>query len=191
MELLDITAVILAGGRGQRMGAQNKGLLPFRQQPLIQHVITRLRGQIPRILISANQDLDAYRQFGLPVVSDLIADYPGPLGGMHAVLRQLETEWLITAPCDTPFLPLDYLQRMQAAMDGHRAYVAHDGERLQTGFCLLHRSVLPALEAALQAGQFAVHRLLAAVAAKPVDFSDQQTAFINFNTPSELDNYDG
>jgi molybdopterin-guanine dinucleotide biosynthesis protein A len=186
MHQFEITAVILAGGRGQRMGTQNKGLLPFVQQPLVAHVIERLAKQITRIVISANDDLDAYRQFGLPLIPDRIAGYPGPLGGIHSVLHSEQCEWLITSPCDTPYLPLDYVQRMCNAVDNHNAYVAHDGVRLQAGFCLLHRSVLPLLEQALQARQFAVYRLLNSLSAQHVDFSDEAAAFININTPDEL-----
>ena len=186
MELPDIAAVILAGGRGQRMGMQNKGLLLLQQRPLIAHVIERLSRQITRIVISANNDLDVYRQFGLPVIPDQIPDYPGPLGGIYSVMRNQGSEWLITVPCDTPYLPLDYVQRMTSAIDGHRAYVAHDGERVQAGFCLFQRNLHTAIEQALQAQHFAVYRFLESVAAQRVDFSDARAAFININTPEDL-----
>lgn len=187
MHDLDISAVILAGGRGHRMGMQNKGLLEYAQRPLVAHVIERLSGQIARIVISANDDLDAYRQFGLPVIPDRIANYPGPLGGIYSVMQSEPSEWLITVPCDTPCLPLDYVQRMRATADTHSAYVAHDGVRLQAGFCLLRRSLLPRLEQSLQTKQFAVYRFLDAVAAQAVDFSDEAQAFVNINTPDDLD----
>lgn len=186
MQDIDITAVVLAGGRGQRMGLRNKGLLPLVNQPLIAHVISRLSGQIPQIVISANDDLDAYRGFGLPVIPDEIPDYPGPLGGMYSALQAVQSEWLITTPCDTPYLPLDYVQRMCTAINGHRAYVAHDGERLQTGFCLLHRSILPQLASSLAAQQFAVYRFLSEIQAQAVHFADKANAFTNINTPDAL-----
>jgi len=186
MQNLKISAVILAGGRGQRMGTQNKGLLPLAQKPLIAHVISRLAMQISRIVISANDDLDAYRQFGLPVIPDQQQNYPGPLGGIFSAMQAESSDWLITVPCDTPYLPLDYVQRMCAAMDGHNAYVAHDGVRQQSGFCLLPRDLLPQLEQRLAANQFAVYRFLDAVAAKPVNFADEAAAFVNINTPADL-----
>lgn len=186
MHEFEITAVILAGGRGQRMGMQNKGLLTLAQQPLVAHVIARLSDQISRIVISANDDLDAYRQFGLPLIPDTLDHYPGPLGGMYSVMQREPSEWLITVPCDTPYLPLDYVQRMRAAMDNHKAYVAHDGVRLQSGFCLLSRSLLPQLEQCLQAKHFAVYRFLDEVAAHQVDFSDAAATFVNINTPADL-----
>ncbi|MBI1422878.1 MAG: molybdenum cofactor guanylyltransferase [Gammaproteobacteria bacterium] len=186
MQDIDITAVVLAGGRGQRMGMRNKGLLPLAKQPLIAHVIARLTGQLSRIVISANDDLDAYRGFGLPVIADEIPGYPGPLGGMYSALHAVHSEWLITAPCDTPYLPLDYVERMCAAINDHRAYVARDDQRLQTGFCLLHRSILPQLAASLATGQFAVYRFLSALPAQQVQFADKANAFTNINTPDAL-----
>lgn len=186
MPIPEISAVILAGGRGQRMGMQNKGLLLFAQRPLVAHVIDRLSRQITRIVISANDDLDAYREFGLPVIADRITDYPGPLGGIYSVMQTEQSDWLLTVPCDTPRLPLDYVQRMCAARDGHSAYVAHDGIRQQTAFCLLSHSLLPRLEQALQANRFAVYRFLNSVAAQQVDFSDEADAFVNINTPDDL-----
>lgn len=168
------------------MGMQNKGLLVFKQQPLIAHVIARLTQQVSRIVISANNDLDAYRQFGLPVIPDQMADYPGPLGGIYSVMHSETNEWFITAPCDAPCLPPDYIQRMLAARNGHLACVAHDGLRLQSGFCLLHRSLLAPLEQTLQAGHYAVYRFLAEVAVHTVDFSDESRAFVNINDPTDL-----
>jgi len=186
MPISDITAVILAGGRGERMASQNKGLVLLAGQPLVTHVIHRLSPQISRIVISANDDLDAYRQFGLPVIADRVGHYPGPLGGIYSVMQSETSDWLITVPCDTPMLPLDYVSRMCAAVADHLAYVAQDSGRQQSGFCLLHRSLLPLIEQQLQCQQFAVHRFLAAANAQAVDFADETAAFVNMNTPEDL-----
>ena len=105
MDKSDISAVILAGGRGARMGGADKGLLPLGGKPMIAHVIERLAPQVGTLLICANRNLEAYRQFGLPVISDHFADYCGPLAGLHSALSTISTDWLISAPCDTPFLP--------------------------------------------------------------------------------------
>jgi len=185
----EITGVILAGGRGRRMGAQNKGLLTLGRQPLIAHVIARLSPQLAHVVISANDDLEAYRQFGLPVISDILPGYTGPLGGLFSVLQHTQSEWLLSVPCDTPALPADYVRRMRAAVAGHSAAVAHDGQRVQSGFVLVHRTLLPQLEAVLQREHFAVYRFLAEVGAREVDFSDQPTAFANINTPEQLRAY--
>lgn len=182
----EITAIILAGGRGRRMGLQNKGLLPFRAQPLVAHVLASLRQQLSRICISANDDIEAYRQFGIPVIPDVFPDYSGPLAGICSVMRSETSDWFITAPCDVPCLPGDYVARMTAAMLDHTACVVHDGQRQQSGCCLLHRSLLPELERQLQSGEYAVHRFLTVIQAQSVDFSDESEAFININLPADL-----
>ena len=187
MHISDITGVVLAGGRGTRMGGADKGLLSLAGKPLIAHVIARLAPQVATLIISANRNLDAYRQFGLPVLGDRIADYCGPLAGLHSAMSVIDTDWLISAPCDTPFVPLDYVSRMCAAIDQQAAAVAHDGERLQAGFCLLHRDLLPQLVTALDAREFAVHKFLHKVQAVHVDFNDAAQAFRNINTPEELE----
>lgn len=187
MHISDITGVVLAGGRGTRMGGADKGLLSLAGKPLIAHVIARLAPQVATLIISANRNLDAYRQFGLPVLGDRIADYCGPLAGLHSAISVIDTEWLISAPCDTPFVPLDYVSRMRAAIEQQAAAVAHDGERLQAGFCLLHRDLLPQLVTALDAREFAVHKFLRTVQAVHIDFSDEAQVFRNINTPEELE----
>ncbi len=181
----DISAVILAGGRSTRMGGKNKGLLPFRGRPMIQHVIDRIRPQVDTILISANQDLDAYKGFGYSVVTDQTADYSGPLAGMLAALSVMQTEWLVSVPCDVPFIGADFVARL-ANDDKALLRVAHDGERQQSACCLMHRDIRDALEQYLQSGQHALYRFHAEQQALAVDFSNQADMFININTPSEL-----
>jgi len=186
----DITGVILAGGRGSRMGARNKGLLTLGGKPLIAHVIARLSPQLTDIVISANDDIDDYRRFGLPIVADTLPEYPGPLAGLYSVLQQVQSTWLLSVPCDTPALPTDYVARMRRAVVDYPAAVVHDGQRVQPGFCLLHRSLLPKLEAALRQGHYAVYRFLAEIGAREVDFSEQPASFTNLNTLEQLQAYD-
>ena len=187
MDKSDISAVILAGGRSARMGGQDKGLLQLAGKPMIAHVIERLAPQVGTLLISANRNLEAYRQFGLPVISDRFADYCGPLAGLHSAMSTISTAWLISAPCDTPFVPHDYVARMRDAVDHYLACVAHDGAYMQPGFCLLHRELLPQLVSALESQEFAVHKFMHKVQAVPVDFSDEAQAFRNINTADELE----
>jgi len=182
----NITAVILAGGRGQRMRGQNKGLLPLRGQSLVSHVLTRLRPQIGEIIISANDGLDEYEQLGCDVVTDKITGYAGPLTGMYSAMTEINTEWLITTPCDIPMLPADYVNRMVSSIDTGKAYVAHNGDRQQSGCCLLHRSLQPELLNELNAGNYAVYEFLQKHDAIEVDFSDVKDNFANINTPEQL-----
>lgn len=190
LPITDITAVILAGGQGRRMGGINKGLLPFHGRAMIQHVIDRLAPQVAGIVVSANQDLARYREFGYLVLSDRIGDHPGPLAGVSTALDEIETPWLACVPCDLPLLATDLIERLAKTDKQHRIRVAHDGHRQQSACFLLHRDLKSALEAYLQSGQHAVHRFLTQQHAVSVDFSDQPDAFTNINTPEELHAFD-
>lgn len=187
MSASNITAVILAGGRSQRMNGENKGLVMFEGQPLIMHVLRRLTPQIHNIVISANERLDEYVQFECPVIPDKIHGFAGPLAGMYTVMTEMATEWLITVPCDTPNIPPDYIARMQRAGYDNKVCVAHDGIQQQPGFCLLHKSLQEDLLSAISNQQLAVYKFLASHDATEVDFSDVSECFININTPEQLE----
>src|SRR5512133_155091 len=120
----DITALILAGGRGSRMGGVDKGLQNFMGLPLALHTLTRLQmsGGVGEIMINANRNLAAYESFGVPVWPDVLADYAGPLAGFLTGLERCETRWLMTVPCDTPLFPPDLVERLL------RAALAQDAE---------------------------------------------------------------
>lgn len=185
----DITGAILAGGRGQRMGGADKGLLTLKGKPLVAYVIERLRPQVRSLLINANRNRTGYEAFGYPVVCDHHEEYPGPLAGMAAALRHAPTDWVQCVPCDTPALPLNLVQRLNdalAANPGVRIALPHDGERMQPLFALLHRSLLPDLDADIAAGRLAVGRWMRDHPHVEVDFSDCPEAFANLNTPEEL-----
>ncbi len=121
--LTDLTGVLLAGGRAERMGGRDKGLLSLAGKPLIAHGIRRLQPQVAELLISANRNLDDYRRFGCRVISDGDDDFRGPLAGILAALRAAQTSYVLTAPCDSPLLPLDYAQTMLAALEREQATV--------------------------------------------------------------------
>ncbi|ACL73210.1 molybdenum cofactor guanylyltransferase MobA [Thioalkalivibrio sulfidiphilus] len=190
----DITGAILAGGRGMRMGGEDKGLLLLNGRPLVEHVIERLRPQVSSLLVNANRNRTDYEAFGYPVVSDHHDEYPGPLAGMAAVLRHADTDWVQCVPCDTPALPTCLVQRLTDALsNAPEALIAlpHDGERMQPLFALLHRSLLPELDADIAAGRLAVGRWMRDHAHVEVDFSDYPEAFANLNTPEELAAHQG
>ncbi len=186
----NITAVILAGGRSLRMHGSNKGLVILAGQPMIQHVLQRLQPQIQNIVISANDELDQYAQFNCPIIADEIPGFAGPLAGIYSVMSRMATDWLLTVPCDTPNIPADYVARMQRAGYENHLCVAHDGIRQQSGFCLIHKSLLTELQAAIRNKQLAVHRFLAAHAVTEVDFSDASEYFVNINTLEQLEQYE-
>ena len=181
-----VTAVILAGGRGSRMHGQDKGLVQFAGKPLVKQVIDRLAPQIPRLLINANRHKHDYAQWGYTVFADLHADFAGPLAGIAAAFAQTNSDWIITAPCDAPYLPAEYVARMCATVDATRIYVATSSTYLQPTFSLWPRECLPALTAFLAQGNRAIHVFLNEQKAVEVDFSDCDEAFTNINTMNEL-----
>ncbi|MGV3570859.1 MAG: molybdenum cofactor guanylyltransferase MobA [Ramlibacter sp.] len=120
----DITGVILAGGRGSRMGGADKGLQNFRGVPLALFTMLRLAPQVGEVMVNANRNLAAYESFGVPVWPDAASDFPGPLAGFLAGLEQCETEYLVTVPCDTPLFPQDLVARLAEALEREDADIA-------------------------------------------------------------------
>jgi len=191
----DITGLILAGGRAQRMGGLAKGLLPLHGKTLIAHAIDRLAPQVAEVMISANGP--EYDDLGLTVVRDRIADETsgraGPLAGVHAGLLACESQWLVTVPCDAPFLPLDLVARLhdaQSASHQRRLFVAESPRGLEPGFMLCHVSLAEDLGHWLQAGGRKAQAWLAEHGALAVEFPDAN-AFANINTPEELAAWSG
>lgn len=183
-----ISAVILAGGQGRRMGGVDKGLVPLQGKPMVEWVLERLRPQVADIAINANQNLDQYRAFGVPVFSDAIGGFAGPLAGLHAGLAQAGCPLVVTAPCDSPFLPTDLVSRLADALDANAAdlAVAHTFEQAHPVFCLCRRDLLPHLEAFLNAGGRKIDRWYETLKVVAVRFDDQEEAFRNINTREEL-----
>ena len=183
-----VTGVILAGGRATRMGGEDKGLVLLRDRPMIQWVLDRLSPQVSKILISANRNKAQYAVFGHPIVADTAADFQGPLAGIAAALAQADTPWLVSVPCDSPLIPLDLVGRLhdQVVRGGARAGAAHDGQRLQPVFTLVHRDLLADLVSYLQGGERKIDRWLERHAFRSVDFSDREEMFLNVNTPEDL-----
>lgn len=187
-----ISAVILAGGQGRRMGGVDKGLVPLRGRPMVEWVLERLRPQVAEVLINANQNLDRYRAIGVPVFSDDIGGFAGPLAGLHAGLGHASHPLVVTAPCDSPFLPEDLVARLADALEAQGAdlAVAHTFEQAHPVFCLCRREVLPHLEAFLSAGGRKIDRWYETLRVVAVQFDDEEDAFRNINTREELGELD-
>lgn len=194
LDTLSITGLILAGGRGTRMGTVDKGLQTFRGKPMVAHVIERLSPQVQGLMINANQNLETYRAFGYPVWPDNVQGFAGPLAGLQAGLAHCATPYLVTAPCDSPFLPADLVQRLGGAIAEQDADVAlavtGSGASRQPHpvFCLLKCSLLPSLEAYLGQGGRKVDAWFASLRKAEVLFEDE-AAFSNINTLEELQRY--
>lgn len=195
MLIEQITGVILAGGRGSRMGEVDKGLQALRGKPMALHVLERLRPQVGRVMINANRNLVRYREFGAQVFQDEMQGFPGPLAGLHAAMTHCPTAFLVTVPCDSPFLPLDLVPRLCDGMERQQAdaafAVSGDPEepQRQPVFCLARASLAPQLGAYLQSGGRRVNQWFATLNIAQVHFADED-AFRNINTLDELRQFD-
>jgi molybdenum cofactor guanylyltransferase len=196
----DITGMILAGGRGSRMGHVDKGLQPFRGSTMATHVLQRLEPQVGALAINANQNGDAYAAFGVPVWSDDLEGFEGPLAGLETGLRRCTTSLLATAPCDSPFLPADLVARLLAALLDEQSDLAlaeteeacSDGAlrvQPQPVFALVKTSALPELSAYLASGGRRMDGWYKDIRVARVRFDDA-SAFRNINTLQELQDYD-
>ncbi|WP_372661990.1 molybdenum cofactor guanylyltransferase MobA [Hydrogenophaga sp.] len=196
----EITAIVLAGGRGSRMGGADKGLQNFNGTPLALHTVLRLQmqdgGFVGELMVNANRNLAAYEAFGAPVWPDTLSDYAGPLAGFMTGLERCETPYLLTVPCDTPLFPLDLAQRLAQAFDDESTEIAmaaapeEDGQlRAQPVFCLMRVELLESLVAFTQAGQRKIDKWTALHKTVLVPFDqpgDAPRAFFNANTLAEL-----
>jgi molybdopterin-guanine dinucleotide biosynthesis protein A len=198
MDINQITGLILAGGRGSRMGGVDKGLQQFSGAPMVFHVIMRLSPQVGHLMINANQNLGPYEGFGLPVWPDQLAGFEGPLAGVQTGLIHCETEYLVTAPCDSPFLPDDLVARLADALAANDADLAvavtgdGDGETRQPHpvFCLMKAALLPHLTLFLQDGGRKIDAWTKSLRSVEVHFPDE-AGFRNINTLEELRRYEG
>jgi molybdopterin-guanine dinucleotide biosynthesis protein A len=192
----DITGLILAGGRGSRMGGVDKGLQNHRGIPLAMHALMRLSPQVGALMINANRNLGAYEAMGAPVWPDALPDFAGPLAGFLAGLEHCETPWLVTVPCDTPDFPLDLVARLADAADAAGAPIAlaaapEDGvQRPQPVFCLMRAELMESLVAFTADGGRKIDRWTALHGAVQVPFDDAR-AFFNANTLAELHQLQG
>ena len=183
----EITALILAGGKSRRMGGKDKGLLPFGNGLLVEHVLARTLPQVGAVVISANRNREIYARLGYPVIADPLNGFQGPLAGFLAGLENMQTDYLLTLPCDGPYIVDDLAPRLARGLIGANAdiAVAHDGGRLQPVYALLHRRVIAGLRLALEEGERTTYRWYPRNHFVTVDFSDVPQQFSNINTPED------
>lgn len=204
--LKSITGLILAGGRGSRMGGVDKALQIFQHQTLLEHVITRLKPQVSSIMINANQQHAVYAQYGYRVFADHLPNFAGPLAGMATAWDFCETDYLLTAPCDSPFLPQDLAQvlatgfnkRLGATTEPNTlatiaATAPTDTNEAQLSlhpvFCLMHKSAAPALKQFVNEGGSKMRIFFETIKAEAIVFDDAE-AFVNLNTLQDLRAYE-
>ena len=183
-----ITGVILAGGQGQRMGGQDKGLIEYQQRPLIEHVLTALEPQVDSLVINANRNIERYRSYGYPVIEDGLTGFCGPLAGMLSAMQACDSDYILTTPCDSPTISHQLRQRMMEVLLVNQAdiAVAHDGVRMQPVFCLIACRLADSLEKYLKQGDRKVDLWFSQHQLAVVDFSDQLDSFVNFNHPEDV-----
>ncbi len=187
----DITGLILAGGRGSRMGGVDKGLQSYHGMPLALHALLRLQPQVGHAMINANRNLAAYESMGVPVWPDALPDFAGPLAGWMAGMEHSTTPYLVTVPCDTPQFPLDLVERLARTLAEADAEIAmaatreQDEIRRQPVFCLMKTDLLESLTAFLHAGNSKIVQWTRQHRCVEVVFDDAR-AFFNANTPTEL-----
>ena len=196
IEREQITGLILAGGRGSRMGGVDKGLQNHLGVPLALHALLRLSPQVGELMINANRNLGAYESMGVPVWPDAIPDYAGPLAGFLAGLERCETPYLVTVPCDSPLFPEDLVARLAQALEAQNADIAmaatHEEGKLQVQpvFCLMKAEVMESLVRFTQEGQRKIDKWTALHRVVEVPFDDPR-AFANANTLAELQQLQG
>jgi molybdopterin-guanine dinucleotide biosynthesis protein A len=182
-----ITTVILAGGLGTRIGGA-KGLQPLHGRALIDWVLDSVSRQSEEVLINVNGVHDDYLCFGYPVIADQTPNWAGPLAGLQSALRLASHDWVVTVPCDTPFLPDDLIARLYKAVSTIttvEAAVAVVAGKRQPTIALYHKNVLPKLDAYLNSGGRKVNSWLETLQLSEAVLDDA-IAFTNINTLDDL-----
>jgi molybdenum cofactor guanylyltransferase len=188
----DITVVILAGGKGRRMGGADKGLVTFKNIELIKHVIDGISRQSGQIVINANRNLEQYQSFGYPVVEDTLSGFQGPLSGFLAAMAFVDTRYILTLPCDGPVVTDDYVTRMLQVLNETESdlVVASDGDRMQPVYALIPVSLQQDLKQFLQAGERKIDLWYARHRMEQAEFAAELGLFTNINTLEELSSKD-
>jgi molybdopterin-guanine dinucleotide biosynthesis protein A len=188
----DITGLILAGGRAQRMGGIDKGLIPFHGKPLIESAIAKLKPQVQTIVINANRSITKYAAYGYPVIMDETPDFSGPLAGFSVALKACKTPYLLTSPCDSPLLPNNLAKLLAAEMERGDFQLVYASSKEADGkvwaqpvFCLMRSNLQDSLNQFLQKGDLKIDRWFKELRSSTVVFDDP-LVFANVNTPEEL-----
>jgi len=188
----DITGLILAGGRAQRMGGIDKGLIPFHNKPLIESAIAKLKPQVQTLLINANRNVTKYAGYGYPVIMDETPDFSGPLAGFSVGLKSCKTPYLLTSPCDSPLLPNKLAELLSVEMERGDFELVYASSKEADGkvwaqpvFCLMRANLQDSLKNFLLKGDRKIDRWFKELRSSTVIFDDPQV-FANVNTPEEL-----
>lgn len=183
-----VSAIILSGGRATRMGGCDKGLVLLHQKPLVQHVVERIQPQVSELMINANREITQYQMLGLPILQDEQPDFIGPLAGFSLGLESAKHQYLLTVPCDSPFIPTNLVSRLLDQLLKHHAdiAVAISNGNTHPVCSIMKKTVLPSLLAYIADGGRKVSTWQKSLVYTEVDFSDCDEAFTNINTFENL-----
>ena len=184
---MNVTGIVLAGGQGRRMGGVDKGLQNFNGMPMALHTLMRLAPQVGDVMINANRNIAAYEKYGHRVVADDISGFAGPLAGLHAGMKAAHHPYVVTVPCDSPFLPMDLVSRLQEKIGDADLAVAKTGEQVHPVFSLARTELLKNLETFLVRGGRKIDAWYGSLEFVEVLFDDEADAFRNINTREELE----
>jgi molybdenum cofactor guanylyltransferase len=183
----NVTGLVLAGGEGKRMSGEDKGLMDWIDQPIIQLILDKLNTTFDHIIINANRHIDIYQRFGFPVVKDEIGDFAGPLAGIHAGLKSIVTPYTFVVPCDLPNFNIEVALELieQVTETNSELAVSSVHGRLEPAVLLLKTNMADSIEAFLRSGKRKTADWVTAQKYIEVDFSDAEHWFANINTPAD------
>ena len=180
--------LLLAGGRGQRMGGRDKGLIEWNGRPLIAHLHEVVRPLSDDLIISCNRNAERYATFADRLVHDPDSDFPGPLAGILAGLAVARHDWLLVLPCDAPLIDAELLQTLRQSASAHpgKPVLIREGEQWQPLFCMIPRALLAALQQLWQTGERSPLRALLQLGGQPCPCAPGDRRLANLNTPELL-----
>ena len=188
-----VTGIILAGGRGVRVGGEDKGLLVFNGEPIVKKVFKSLNQQVHMVVVSANRHVEEYQSFGVPVVKDRLPDYQGPLAGIEAALTVCMTPYALVVPCDAPFIRHDLAQKLYDKMEETNVNIVFAQSYTEQGevaaeptFALIRSCMLSHLRVYLDSGKRKVLGWYELTDHASV-LIDDPLCFANANTPEDFD----
>lgn len=183
-----VSGVVLAGGLARRMHKQDKGLVHFNSRAMIAYALQAIAPVVDELFINANRNIEQYRQFNYPVLSDATDDFSGPLAGVYAALNACSNETLLVTPCDSPFMTSAGLQTLLDERERSQAdiAVAFDGERIHPVFMAMKSALKNSLRDYLAQGERKIDRWFGQHNLVKVDFSASPEFFSNINTLEQL-----
>ncbi len=192
MKLYDqnLSVLILAGGKGTRMKGVDKGLIRVHGKYIIEYLISMAKKYSPNVFVNANRNISFYRKLECNVIEDVLKDYQGPLAGIYSSLLQVQTDYLITLPCDGPLISDEYFTKMLESPMTNKIKCAYCNDRLQPVYALIPKKLTGTLKEFLDNGERKIDKWYSQCGLEIVDFSDKREIFINVNSEEELLQYE-